>query len=164
VNFNASSKTTVFAEATAASGGNDATKTRGFDATYGTAHVLLGLMDVQGYRNVNALEAGIIHTPNKRTEYMVSVGQYGLRDSRDGWYGTGGSINKGPGGSFIDPTGAAGRDIGTEFNFSGRWTLGRYDSLQLELGLFKPGSFIKAFNGATTRDSLWGLVTYNVKL
>lgn len=163
IDFAATPKTTLFAEATAASGGMDAGKTRGFDATYGTSHVLLGLMDVQGYRNLNALELGVRHKPNATSEYLFSMLRFGLRDNRDGWYGTGGSINRGPGGAFVDPTGASGRDVGTEFNLMGKWTLRKGHELMVELGLFKPGNFIRAFTGGSTRDQVWGLITYNVK-
>lgn len=163
VNFSVNPNTTVFLEGTAVSGGGDANKTRGFDATYGTSHVLLGLMDIQGYRNVNAIEIGANYKPNAKSEYLFSIGNYSLRDSRDGWYGTGGGINRGPGGPFIDPSGAAGRNVGTEFNLMGRWVTGKDQSFQAELGLFKPGSFIKSFNGASTKDSLWALFTYNIK-
>lgn len=163
VNFAADPKTTVFLEGTAVSGGGDANTTRGFDATYGTSHVLLGLMDIQGYRNLNALEMGVSFKPTAKAEYLFTIGRYGLRDSRDGWYGTGGGINRGPGGQFIDPSGAAGRDVGTEFNLMGRWVTGKDQSFQAEFGLFKPGSFVRSFNGAATKDSLWMLLTYNIK-
>lgn len=161
--FKATDTTTIFAEITAASGGVDANKTRGFDATYGTSHSLLGLMDIQGYRNLNALELGVKHKANANAEYGFSILRFGLRDNRDGWYGTGGSINRGPGGAFVDPTGNSGRDVGTEFNLVGRWKTRPGHELMLELGLFKPGNFIRAFNGASTRDQLWALITYNIK-
>jgi len=163
IDFAANKETTFFAEATAASGGGDAGTNRGFDATYGTSHVLLGLMDVQGYRNVNSLELGVRHKPDPKSEYMFSILRFGLRDNRDGWYGTGGSINRGPGGPFIDPTGTAGRDVGTEFNLMGKWKVCEGHELMVELGLFKPGNFIRAFNGASTKDQIWGLITYNIK-
>lgn len=163
LNYAATPKTTVYLEATAVSGGGDANKTRGFDATYGTGHALLGLMDLQGYRNLNAFEIGVNFKPNPKAEYLVSIAKYGLRDARDGWYGTGGGINKGPGVTFIDPSGAAGRDVGAEFNMMGKWTTGKDQFVQVELGLFKPGDFIRTFTGAATRDQLWGLVTYQIK-
>lgn len=161
--YAATPKTSIFGEITAASGGADTNRTRGFDASYGTSHVLLGLVDVQGYRNVNALELGVRHKPDSSAEYLFSVLRFGLRDSRDGWYGTGGSINRGPGGPFIDPSGASGRDVGTEFNLMGKWKTRPGHELMVELGLFKPGGFVRAFTGASTRDQIWGLVTYTIK-
>lgn len=161
--FAATPKTNVYLEATAASGGGDANTNRGFDASYGTGHALLGLMDIQGYRNLNAIELGVTHKPSPNAEYLASVGHYGLRDKADGWYGTGGTLNKRPGGSFIDPTGNSGTDVGTEFNVMGKWTLRKDQWLMLEVGLFRPGGFVRSFTGASTRNQLWGLVTYNVK-
>ncbi|MEQ1934029.1 MAG: alginate export family protein [Fimbriimonadaceae bacterium] len=161
--YKASPTTTLHFEANAISGGGDANTNRGFDAVYGTSHVLYGLSDMQGARNVNHLEIGATYKPTKTVEYVLTFHKYSLRDKSDGWYGPGGGINRGPGGAFIDPTGTSGSDIGTELNLAGKWELGHGQRLDVELALFKPGSFIKAFNGAATKDQFWMLITYGVK-
>ncbi|MEQ1821872.1 MAG: alginate export family protein [Fimbriimonadaceae bacterium] len=161
--YKAGPTTNVYFEANAASGGGDVNTNRGFDAVYGTAHVHYGLSDMQGLRNMNHFEVGAVYKPSKTAEYTVSFHKFSLRDKSDGWYGPGGSINRGPGGAFIDPTGSSGSDVGSELNFMGKWDLGRGQRVELELALFKPGSFIKAFNGASTKDQFWALFTYGIK-
>ncbi len=161
--YKANPMTTLYLEANAFSGGGDANTNRGFDGVYGSPHSLYGLSDMQGARNANHFEIGAIYKPIKTAEYVLSFHKYSLRDKSDGWYGPGGSINRGPGGAFIDPTGSSGSDIGTEINLAGKWELGHGQRLDAELALFKPGSFVKAFNGASMKDQFWALITYGIK-
>lgn len=162
VNYDVNEKTRLYAEANISSGGQSATKTRRFDARYGTPHATLGLVDVQGNTNLRHLELGVVYKPNKTSEFLASFHKFGLYDATDGWFG-GTSINARPGGQFIDPTGASGSDVGSEFDLAGRWDLTKLDTVGFELGVFFPGSFVKAFNGAATRNHTWLAVYYTRK-
>jgi hypothetical protein len=155
--------TSAYVEGNMISGGRSATKNRGFDGTYGTPHVAYGLIDVQGARNLNHLEAGVTHQLTPSVSIFGSVNVYALRDARDGWYGTGGSINRWPGGAYIDPTGQSGTDVGTEYNVAAKWQMSKTQTLELEMGIFKPGAFVRAFNGGSTKNQLWMLLSYGIK-
>lgn len=157
--FDIDKKVRLYAEANIASGGQDATKTRRFDARYGTPHSTLGLVDVQGNTNLRHLELGVIYKPNKASELQASFHKFGLYDATDGWFG-GTSINARPGGQFIDTTGGSGTDVGSEFNLAGKWDVTKLDTVGFEFGVFFPGKFVKAFNGASTRDQTWAVVYY----
>ena len=155
-------KWTAFVEANVASGGGDSNESKLFDPLYGPPHATVGLSDVQGLRNVRHLEIGVSTKPTPKLEWMVAVQFYRLYDPQDSWYS--GSANRRPGGTFRDSTGASGANVGHEFNFMARYDITKHDSVQLELGLVKPGSFIKAFNGPATTDHVWWMLTYNWKL
>lgn len=155
-------KTSVYVETNVASGGSEPNKTKTFDPLYGTGHTPYGLMDVQGLRNVRHLELGVQHKPTARLDLSVAMNLYRLYDPRDGWY-SGDSIARRASGQFRDPSGAAGANVGTEWSLTATYALSKRDSISLELGLFKPGSFVKALNGAATTDQRWLLVTYNLK-
>lgn len=159
LNYDLSKSTRLYGEFNAASGGTSATKFRRFDARYGNPHTAYGLLDLQVLSNLVQWEVGASCKPTKRSEYAISYNRYALQDPTDGWYG-GTSINGRPGGQFVDPTGNSGRDVGGELNLMGRWDLSRFDSLQFECGIFFPGSFVRSFNGAATRNQVWGLLTY----
>lgn len=159
VNYSLSPKTKVYLEGNIASGGQDATKTRRYDARYGTPHSTLGLVDVQGMTNVRHLELGVTYKAKPNLEYLLSFHKFYLYDKTDGWFG-GTSINSRPGGQFIDPTGASGNDVGSELNFAVKWDLTKQDTIALESGIFFPGNFVKALTAGNTRNQLWGVLSY----
>ncbi len=158
-NYDLNPKTRLFVEGNIASGGISATKSRRFDARYGTTHSQLGVVDVQTMTNLRHLEFGVVYKPNKVSEYSLGFHKFWLYDKTDGWFG-GTSINSRPGGTFIDPTGAAGNDVGSEINVTGKWDLTKLDTIQMEAGVFMPGSFVKSFNGQSTRNQYWGVLSY----
>jgi hypothetical protein len=155
-------KTGLYAEVNVASGGQSATESNTFDPLYGTSHANYGLMDLQGLRNVKQIELGLTSKLSPRLSGLVSFNKYWLYDKTDGWY-SGGSIARRPGGRFVDPTGKAGDDVGNEFNLSLDYTINKTSGLTLELGLFKPGSFVETLVGPSPSDQLWGLLSYNAR-
>lgn len=162
VDYKVNATTGLYVEANVASGGGDSTEYRGFDSLYAGNHVPYGLLDVQAPRNMRHLELGAVYTPDPKWKVVASVNRYALFDPADAWYGNSGA-NKRPGGIFKDPSGAAGRDVGTEWGVSITHQLNKRDTLTLEAGIFKPGDFIRAFNGAATTDQHWLLLTYQTK-
>lgn len=158
-NYDVNSKIKTYAEGNVASGGISGNKTRRFDARYGTPHSVLGLVDMQSLTNVRHVELGVNYKPNKTSEYSLSLHRFWLYDKSDGWYG-GTSINSRPGGQFIDPTGYAGNDLGSEVNLTGKWDLSKLYSVQLEGGVFFPGKFVRSFNGPATTNQYWAVLSY----
>ncbi|MEZ0325792.1 MAG: alginate export family protein [Fimbriimonas sp.] len=155
--------TTWYAEANIASGGSSATETTLFDPLYGTGHTPYGLADLQGLRNMRHLEIGVRHQLKKNLSGVVSFNGYGLYDPSDGWYNTGGSINRGAAGPFRDATGKSGRDVGHEFNLGLTFTPNKRDTVTLELALFKPGNFVQKLNAGNAKNQFWGLLSYQGK-
>jgi Alginate export len=157
-----SSRLAAYAEANLASGGGNSKQTRTFDPLYFSAHGPYGLLDVQGPRNFKNIEVGLTYQLKRNLSGMVSVNNYSLYDESDGWYNNS-AINKRPGGAFIDATGKSGRDIGNEFDLGISYVANQHSSFVVEAGYFKPGNFVRAFNGAATTDEYWVGVTYGYK-
>lgn len=156
-------KLSVYSEANVASGGSSATNTHLFDPLYGTGHAPYGLMDLQGLRNMRQFELGVQYKFTKDLSGLVSFNGYGLYDRTDGWYNTGGSINKRPGGTYVDPTGTSGSDVGKEYDIAFAWTPNPRNIVALEFGIFQPGHFVSSLNGGSNRDQVWGLLSYTIK-
>lgn len=151
--------TTLYSEANVASGGAGNL----FDPLYGTGHVPYGLMDIQGLRNMKHLELGVTHKFLPTLTGLISFNGYALYDPTDGWYANSGSINKRPGGTYLDPTGANGRDVGQEYNIGFNWVPNSTQTIALEFGLFRPGHFVSSFPNAGDKDGFWGLLSYTAR-
>lgn len=61
-------KTKGFVEFNAASGGSNADTVFTFDNLYPTNHKFYGSMDMQGWKNVNEIAAGVVHQPNPQLD------------------------------------------------------------------------------------------------
>ena len=113
-------------------------------------------MDMQGLRNMKHLEVGVNSTPAKRLMVGLHYEFFELYDATDGWYGCTGTVNTRVGGSFVDATGAHGKDVGQEVNFYGTYDLNKDLQLMFGIAAFQPGGFIKGFNGSDTVNQYWG--------
>ena len=152
----------IYAEANVASGGGNTDETRTFDPLYGTAHSPYGLLDIQGLRNVQQFEIGATYKLKPNLSGLISFNNYALYDKSDGWYG-GQSINKRPGGTFVDKSGKSGRDVGNEFDVAMTYLADKHSTVILEAGLFRPGNFVRSFNKGATTDEYWLGLTYGYK-
>jgi len=148
-------KTTGFIELNAASGGGNSDNVFTFDNLYPTNHKFYGSMDMQAWKNMNEVAAGVIHQLNAKSTVSFKVYSFSLHDPSDAWYGATGGANKGKNGDFIDPTGASGRNVGTEFNLEGSYIQSKDFQLSGGLGLFQPGSFVKSRNGGMAKSQIW---------
>lgn len=157
------SKTKLYVEANAASGGGDADTTRTFDNLYPSNHDRYGSMDLQGWKNMNEFAVRLDHKLNDKTDLRARWSTLSLRDPSDGWYSASGSINKRPGGSFIDPTGSSGRDLGSEFNLEATYRLNKVYTFTGGIGLFSPGKFVKNVNGGNADQQAWGYISMQVR-
>jgi hypothetical protein len=157
VDYQVTPKWTLFTEANVASGGSSATQTHTFDTLQELCsnHKNYGQMDMQGWENMKQLELGVQFTPDKKLDIGFQWHALELYDAKDAWYDYAGSINAGPGGNYIDPTGAKGKDIGQVLDLTGTYWLNRDLQLQFGLASFLPGGFIKAFNGSETCNEYW---------
>ncbi len=130
-------------------GSSTASKVRTFDNLYPTNHKFYGLMDMQAWKNMSQI--ALIYTNKVRpdVDLKARVGKNWLQDSRDAWYGATGVPNRYSGGAFSDPTGASGKDLGTEFDLESVWKKNSKESLLFGVGLYEPGHFVSNLTGSS---------------
>lgn len=143
-------------EVNAASGGGNASTTYTFDNLLPSNHKFYGSMDMQSWRNMEELALILDHRLNPKWSAKLSWRTFALRDPSDVWYGAGGGVNRGGLGAFSDPSGASGRDIGREVNLEVAYKHNATVSASAGVGIFTPGSFVKARNGGTADSQRWG--------
>jgi hypothetical protein len=157
---NVGTGTDAYIESNIASGGGNSEQYRTFDPLYYDAHGPLGLADIQSLSNVRQIEVGVTRRISPKFTGRVSFNNYALYDGSDSWYGLAGNPNKRPGGTYTDPTGQRGRDIGNETNIALTYLSDKHSTVILELGLFRPGKFIRSFQNNATKDETWLGLTY----
>jgi hypothetical protein len=137
-------------EAAYASGGDPSdSKVKTFEPTWPVIHEYYGVSDLQGWRNARIVRVDATAKPAKCWTMMAQYLFFNLDNTKDAWYSTYGIPNVGAGGVvFRDPTGAAGRDVGREFDFVLTFNPCPTWTFQAGVGRFFPGNFIKAINGA----------------
>lgn len=156
--FPGTSKLRFMVERSFASGGNTAgTGTyRTFDQLYPSAHAKFGIMDNVGWRNMNDLRVGLSAKPSGRWNFGVDGHFFTLANGSDYWYASGGKpVNGKNGKALLDATGAAGRDLGTEFDFTLGYKASRNMTLSGGYGMFMPGKFVRVTNGGAADTSHW---------
>lgn len=146
------SPTRFYVEVNAAGGGSNGSTVFTFDQLLASNHAFYGIMDLQGWRNMNEIAIGADHKLDKRTEIKASWHAFSLRDAADAWYGDNGNPNRWSGGAFIDPTGLSGRDVGQEFDLEISHTPTKTTTLTAGIGFFAPGSFVKSITSSSTRQ------------
>lgn len=147
------SQARLYLEFNSASGGNDGSTQRTFDQLYSSSHRLYGLMDLQGWRNMNELALTVENKLTKTTTANLQWHAYSLRDPSDAWYADNGQPNRWSGGTFIDPTGSSGRDVGQEITLEFIHRPNPSWNLSAGVGVMLPGRFIENITGA--RDRQW---------
>lgn len=151
------SNTRWYAEVNAASGGSSSTVSRTFDQLFASNHKLYGIMDLQGWRNMNSFSLAVDHRIGPKTTVLAGWHYFMLRDPADAWYGDGGAPNRWAGGTFLDPTGSSGRDVGHEFDLEviyrpdARWTV------SAGIAAFLPGRYVENITGSRTTQ-WWGYI------
>lgn len=156
---------TIGAEFSMASGGSSATKTKTFDNLYPTNHKFYGSEDMIGWRNIQELAVKASYKTKSGATFKFGHHHFWLFDKKDGFYGAGGGLNKGLGGAnLIDPTGASGRYLGSEFDLDYSRPIGKNATLAAGVSTFTPGGFIKARNGGSAKAQNWFYIKYEIKL
>ena len=159
---NVGKKFTEYIEVNSASGGSNATTTRTFDNLYAANHLIYGLMDIQGWKNMNQISVGAKYDLKKDTCVSFRASSNDLRDPSDGWYGIGGSINKSGSTSLRDATGQSGRHVGEEYDLEMTFKTKTKGTFSGGLAMFTPGTFVKTMVGSS-HNQYWGYLQYTVK-
>lgn len=156
--YAATSKISVGAQASIASGGGDGDTTHSFDQLYPSGHDKHGIIDSTGWQNVRDLGLWVSYAPDRVTTVKLQYHGLGLDSARDAWYGVFGAVN----GGYNDPTGSHGRDLGDEFDLGFDRKLNAHQVLNAGLGVLVPGKYIRSFPG-DARDQVYGFVQWQYK-
>ncbi|MCC7229800.1 MAG: alginate export family protein [Fimbriimonadaceae bacterium] len=151
-----------YLEFNAASGGSDSSENRAFDNLYPTNHGKFGIADMCGWKNIEHLAVGTDYSVNKNLNLKVSWNHFRLQDAGDAWYGASGAPNSHGGVPFKDPTGASGRELGSEFDFDATYTFSKNWSVSSGLAIFNPGGYVQNLTGRTDRQ-VWGYIQLSAK-
>ncbi|MDX1933550.1 MAG: alginate export family protein [Capsulimonadales bacterium] len=148
----------VWGEFAFATGGDPANPRRygTFDQMFPNNHFLYGIADVQGWRNMTDLCLRWRIRPNARGTVTLEGHRFRLADPRDFWYADNGAPNRNRTGKALrDPSGAAGTDIGREFDLYG--SVRATDRVTVSGGIarFLPGRFVRSVNGGDSHPSTW---------
>ena len=127
-----------------------------FDQLYPTNHGLYGIQDFVGWRNMKEWRLIAKAKPAARWNVMADGHVFYLVDGTDSWYGDSGKAVTGKNGAALkDPTGASGRDLGTEMDFVVEYLPLKGLSVQGGYARFNPGDFVKKTNGGKADSSQW---------
>lgn len=148
-------KLSAYAEGNAASGGQSPRHFATFDNLYPANHYKYGLINMQGWRNMQEIALGLELAPAPKVTVNAEFHRTWLQNAKDAWYSSSGPANRFTGGMYQDPSGARGRSLGQEWDLFGNY---RPDETRLFLAgvsMFVPGSFIGAFHPTGTRIQYW---------
>ncbi|MBS1717642.1 MAG: alginate export family protein [Armatimonadetes bacterium] len=148
-------KISTFLEANLATGGGGPNSTRTFDNLYPTNHPFYGTMDLQGWRNMQELAIGADFKPCQNVTGKASYHRLWLFDAADAWYAANGVANARPGGTYVDPTGGSGKDVGQEWDVEASYTYQKTLVFSAGLGYFQPGSFVRNVLKGSAANQTW---------
>ena len=128
-----------------------------FDHLFPTNHFHYGTMDLVGWRNMAAWRASLRARPAARWTVVLDGWRFRLANARDFWYGDNGRPVRGADGQPLrDPSGTAGRDLGSELDLTLTYVNGKHISISGGYSRFWPGDFVRRTNsGASAGASDW---------
>lgn len=131
-----------------ASGDDPDARTHGtFNQLFPLGHKYFGYMDLVGRQNIEDLNFLLTIAPVKKVEFQAWWHIFKLDQARDALYDAGGAVVR------VDPTGAAGRDVGEELDLLVNWNLTPRSALQFAYCHLFPGDFLlNTPGGAPGRD------------
>jgi hypothetical protein len=136
--LNAASKPRVFAQFDYASGnGNPAQNATHstFDTIYPTAHDRLGIADLFGAQNIEAVRAGATVEPHRRLTFTVQGLDFWAASALDSIYNT-------SGGAIVSNKTDHGRHVGAELDSYSWYELNRHFNVGGGVGYFGGGQFL----------------------
>jgi len=146
-----------FAEYNQASGdANPSDNKKGtFDQLYPSAHDKYGLTDLVGWQNVKHARGGIDIAIAKGWTATTRYNRYWLADAHDALYSGGGAV------IARAPTGAAGTDVGQEWDFIASGKIRPTLGFSAGLGYFAPGTFLKTTTPGKPYTYPYVMLTYD---
>lgn len=149
--FSVSDRMSIFGGYNTASGGTDTDGTNNtFNDLFPSDHRRNGIMDIVGWRNVNAIHVGVGFQVSEGMRLSATYHDFTLNDSSDGWYAPINGMNvygSGDGAEGVD-------DLGSEIDINLMWKL--RDNMKLSAGfaVFDPGTYFESA-GYGTDNATW---------
>lgn len=126
-----------------------------FEAPYPLGHAWLGHVDLVGRKNIQSARVQADFAPARGWKVEAALHAFRLAEARDALYEAGNSVLR------KDPTGAAGKDVGTELDVAATWTFRTHHALGMEVARFWTGDFMERTGGGD--DFWWGWIGYELK-
>jgi hypothetical protein len=117
---------------------------REFNNLFPTNHVYYGYADLAGLRNLHDFRLSAAARPHPKVTVEADYHRFLLAARRGPWKNAGGRV------LGSDPTGAAGRDLGQEVDFTVRFPVEKHVSLLAGYSFFLPGRFAETTRGPET--------------
>ena len=150
-----------FVEINAASGGRSGGTIRTYDQGFATGHDRLGLLDTTGWQNILQFGFGLKAKLGAKDTLKFQAHHLQLLDAKDAWYGVGGGANARVGGTYLDATGAAGKQVGHEWDLDYQRKMDANTTLQVGVGIFAPGRFVKTLQAGPHRHHVFGYIQFS---
>lgn len=128
---------------------NDGTWKR-FDPLYPTAHAILGYADLAGFSNIEDVNGGVSFAAGKVSTVTLDVHRFSLAEARGAWADAAGTTLR------RDASGAAGTDLGLEFDLTVRCKARPGVLFVGGLSRFEPGDCVEATGGGDAQT--WGFL------
>ncbi|MCH8977997.1 MAG: alginate export family protein, partial [Armatimonadetes bacterium] len=138
-----SDRLTVFGGYSTASGGSSGNTSNTFNDLFPSDHRFNGIMDMQGWRNVDAVHIGAGYKVSDDMSLRATYHDFSLNDATDAWYNGRNGLQYG----YVDPSGGSGSNVGSEIDLSLRWRLPNDLKLTAGLAVFDPGTFVETQSG-----------------
>ncbi len=126
-----------------------------FNQLFPFGHYYLGFLDLVGRQNIHDLNLHIYLYPTKWITFNAQYHHLRLDSANDALYSAGGVPLR------IDPTGAAGKDVGNELDMTVNFHLGPHSDVLLGWSKLWAGGLIR--NTGSGRDPELWYVMYNVR-
>jgi hypothetical protein len=107
-----------------------------FNQLFPFGHYYLGFLDRVGRQNIQDLEVQLVFYPTKWITSIVQFHTFRLDSEEDALYNAAGGVSR------VDPTGAAGREVGEELDLRFNIHLDAHSELWFGYSKFFSGSFI----------------------
>ncbi len=138
-----------------ASGSRSIQGTNTFNQYYPLGHYYLGWLDYAGRSNVEDLNFHMYLYPSKWITFNAQYHLFQLANAKDALYNTSSGVLR------SDPTGRAGRDVGSELDLIVNWHLSPTTDIVTAYGHMFAGDFLRATGPSGNLNSFW--LIYNVR-
>jgi hypothetical protein len=126
-----------------------------YNQLFPLAHYYLGQADYVGRANIEDLNFHLYLYPAKWMTFNMQYHLFWLARSRDALYNTAAAVSR------VDPTGRAGREVGSELDASMAFHLSQNTDVLAVYSHFFPGNFLRATGPSSNMDTVYLL--FNVR-
>jgi hypothetical protein len=126
-----------------------------FNQLYPFGHYYFGWLDYVGRDNIEDLNFHLYLYPTKWITFNAQYHIFALASAKDALYSAGGAILR------YDPTGRAGRSVGSELDFIVNFHLTPRQDILAAYGHLFEGSFLRNTGPGTSAETFW--LMYNVR-